>query len=127
VYKRGYELNVPLRVVTAAAEASEADTLAETFAFLQLNHPNVMVEAVKKAEEGDDLIVRLYETAGTRVQAELRPGFEVREAWQSDLMERKLEAIPVDDGEIVLTFAPFDILTLRLSISAGADKRGGDV
>lgn len=127
VYRRGYELNVPLQAVAADAESGEADTLAETFAFLQLIHPNVMVEAVKQAEDGDDLIVRLYETAGTRVRASLRPGFEVRKAWQSDLMEQKLEAIPVEDGEIGLAFAPFDILTLRLSVQAGTDRRGGEV
>lgn len=124
VYKRGYELNVPLQVV-AVPEGSSSDTLTEAFAFLRLDHPHVMVEAVKQAEEGDDLIVRLYETAGTRVHAMLRPGFEVQEAWLCDLMERKLEAILVEGGEIGLAFAPFDILTLRLSAPAGAAKGGG--
>lgn len=126
VYKRGYELNVPLQVV-AVPEGSAAEKLAETFAFLSLDHPNVMVEAVKQAEDGEDLIVRLYETAGTRVHTALRFGCEAREAWQSDLMENKLEAMPVEGNEIRLTFAPFEIITLRLTIPAGTAKRGGGV
>ncbi|MDQ0060239.1 alpha-mannosidase [Paenibacillus harenae] len=124
VYKRGYELNVPLRIV-AVPEGNAADTLAETFAFLSLGHPNVMVEAVKQAEDGDDLIVRLYETAGTRVHTALRLGFEAREAWLTDLMEYKLEAMPIEGDEIRLTFAPFEIVTLRLTVPAGTAKRGG--
>ncbi|MGO4373608.1 glycoside hydrolase family 38 C-terminal domain-containing protein, partial [Paenibacillus sp. MCAF20] len=126
VYKRGYELNVPLQVV-AVPEGSAAEALAETFAFLSLDHPNVMVEAVKQAEDGDDLIVRLYETAGTRVHTALRLGCEAREAWQADLMENKLEAMPIEGNEIRLTFAPFEIITLRLTVPAGTAKRGGGV
>ncbi|MDF2717968.1 MAG: alpha-mannosidase, partial [Paenibacillus sp.] len=126
VYKQGYELNIPLRMVSVPT-AEHGDGLADSLSFLQLSHPNVMVEAVKKAEDGDDLIVRLYETAGSRVHAALRPGFAVREAWHCDLMERKLDAVPVQDGEIGLAFAPFDVLTLRLAAPAGAAKGGGGV
>jgi alpha-mannosidase len=124
VYKQGYELNVPLRAI-AIPTAGDADKLTESLSFLKVSHPNVMVEAVKKAEEGDDLIIRLYETAGSRVHAEITAGFAILEAWQCDLMERKLEALPVRDGEIGLTFAPFDVLTLRLAAPAGAGKGGG--
>jgi alpha-mannosidase len=126
VYKRGYELNVPLQVV-AVPESNKTDKLAEMFAFLSLDHPNVMVEAVKQAEDGDDLIVRLYETAGTRVHTALRFGCEAREAWHSDLMENKLEAMPIEGNEIRLTFAPFEIITLRLTVPTGTAKRGGGV
>lgn len=131
VYKRGYELNVPLQAVAVEEEAGRealeaADALAGTFTFLSVDHPSVMVEALKRAEDGDDLIVRLYETSGTRVRAAIRPGFEFREAWVADLMERKLDAIAAVEGELSLDFAPFEVLTVRLSIPRGTDKRGGD-
>lgn len=124
VYKRGYELNVPLQAAAAVPDSDMGDQLPETFAFLTLDHPGIMVEAVKRAEEGGDLIVRLYETGGTRVQAALRPGFEIRDVWLCDLMEQKLEAVPIEGGEIGLTFAPFDILTLRLSAPAESAEGG---
>jgi alpha-mannosidase len=54
IYKRGYELNVPLRVVAVQA-SSGTGKRPESYSFLQPSHPNVMVETVKKAEDGDEL------------------------------------------------------------------------
>lgn len=117
VYKRGYELNIPLRAVDVP-QSGESGSLPAAQAFLRLDHPNVMVEAVKKAEDGDDLIVRMYETAGTNVQTPLYFGFRVEKAWLADLMEEKIESIPVDGGKVELTFTPFEIKTLRLTHQA---------
>ncbi|MCA0758160.1 alpha-mannosidase [Paenibacillus sp. N4] len=127
VYKRGYELNVPLRTsALAAAQAggpvSAAAMLPGAQSFLNTGHPNVMIEAVKKAEDGDDLVIRLYETAGARAEAALGSGFGFREAWEADLMERKLGALPAEGGRVPLTFAPFEIKTLRLTNPALVDK-----
>lgn len=125
VYKRGYELNVPLQTVAvpqAAEPESAASNLPASQSFLNPGHPNVMVEAVKKAEDGDDLVIRLYETAGARAEASLRIGFGFGEAWDADLMERKLGILPAEGGKVPLTFAPFEIKTLRLTNPALIDK-----
>ncbi|WJH33757.1 glycosyl hydrolase-related protein [Paenibacillus sp. CC-CFT747] len=83
--------------------------------FLLTGHPHVMVEAVKKAEKSSDLIVRLFETAGTRLQTTVTAGFPISEAWLSDLMENKLQPVEVKDRSLPLTFGPFEIVTLRLA------------
>jgi len=75
-----------------------------------------MVESVKKAEDGDGIMVRLYETSGTHAGTTLHFGFEVVEAWTTDLMENILTALPIDktSNTIALSFTPFEIITLRL-------------
>ncbi|TFE27530.1 alpha-mannosidase [Cohnella luojiensis] len=114
VYKRGYELNVSLRQAAADYSAGHGVKLPDAYSFLHLDHSNVMIETVKKAEEGDDLIVRLYETAGTRLQTKLRTGFEISEAWLADLMETDIDRLHPEDGALALSFTPFEIKTLRL-------------
>lgn len=143
VYKRGYELNVPLRLaapsmlpVTASAVSAasampsvssgtssaalkrQAAALAARQSFLLPGHPNVMVEAVKMAEDDGDVVIRLYETAGTYAQTTLRTGFDFEEAWLADLMEDKLERLAAEGRTIALAFTPFEIKSLRLSMPA---------
>jgi alpha-mannosidase len=43
--------------------------------FLSVDAPNIVVEAVKQAEDGDDLIVRSYETTGRETVATLKLDF----------------------------------------------------
>jgi len=133
VYKRGYELNVPLRLAarstlpttvsaTSATSAAIADEQRKPMAlqaeqsFLLPGHPNVMVEAVKRAEDGGDLVIRMYETAGKHVQTTLRTGFDFGEAWLVDLMEDKLEHLDAEGRTIALAFTPFEIKSLRLAM-----------
>jgi alpha-mannosidase len=63
--------------------------------FLQVDVPDVVVSAVKQAEEGNDVIIRAYETTGTAKRAR----FDLRFAhttWTAD-------------------FKPFEIKTLRVN------------
>jgi alpha-mannosidase len=117
VYKRGYELNVSMRTVADKASGF-AEKLPDTYSFLQSDHSNVMIETVKKAEDGEDLIVRLYETAGTHLQTKLKMGFELSEVWLADLMEAKIEQLHPEDGAFRLSFTPFEIKTLRLATAS---------
>jgi alpha-mannosidase len=59
--RRGYELNYPLLV--RQIENHQGD-LKEEFSFLDVEGDNVVVTAIKKAEDDNALIVRFYEWAG---------------------------------------------------------------
>ncbi|WP_169083532.1 alpha-mannosidase [Paenibacillus sp. PL91] len=114
VYKRGYELNVPLRSVRVNA-GDAASELPEAKSFISVDHPNVMVEAVKQAEDSEDLIVRLYETAGTRLKTKISIDLNRSEAWLADLMETPSDKLQAEDGAYQLSFTPFEIKTIRLA------------
>lgn len=118
VYKRGYELNVPLHSVRVTGGGT-APALPEAKSFISVDHPNVMVEAVKQAEESDDLIIRLYETAGTHLKTKLIADLNLSEAWLADLMEAPIDRLHTEDGVLRLTFTPFEIKTIRLARRRG--------
>jgi alpha-mannosidase len=62
------ELNAPPMVVL---EATHAGPLPRAAVFVAVDPPNVIVEVVKHAEDGDDLVVRAYETIGAAVTARI--------------------------------------------------------
>ena len=102
------DLNSPLRVVRGSLPAGTRRSLVEVDA------PQVVVEAIKRAEDSDATIVRLYESWGGRCTTRVRTTLPVTRAFLCDLLERETEEIHVNEGVIVLELKPFKILTLKL-------------
>ena len=107
--REGYRFNLPERTVPGSATVAP---------LVSVDHEGVIVEAVKLADDrSGDLVVRLYESRGTRATATLASGFPLASAIVTDLLER-----PLDDPSshqqlangVRLTLRPFQILTLRL-------------
>jgi alpha-mannosidase len=69
--------------------------------FMSVDVPNVVVSVVKKSEDGDDLIVRLYETAERATAANLDLGL-VNRRWTGSFrpLEIKTLRVPRNGGEI---------------------------
>ncbi|MFF9897900.1 alpha-mannosidase [Streptomyces longispororuber] len=102
----GLALNLPLRVARVADAAP----------VVRVDHPGVVVESVKLAEDrSGDVVVRLYEALGGRARALLTTSFPVAQADVTDLLERPLHPATTSSAGLALTLRPFQILTLRLS------------
>lgn len=123
VYRKGYELNCPLTVAEGSAAANDEAAAAAAEAaerrmlqLIQIDHPHVMVEAVKKAEDSDHLIFRLYEAAGTEASAAVSFGLECESIEETDLLERPIAALSENGSQVELRFAPFEIKTIRIGV-----------
>jgi alpha-mannosidase len=79
-----------------------------------VDRPNVSVEAVKKADREDAIVVRLCEVWGARGPVRITIGAPVTSATKTDLLERDTGEIPVDDGAIEITMRPFELVTLKV-------------
>jgi len=113
VVQAAYELNVPPRTTMTDAHAGSEPREAS---FIGIDAPNVIVEAVKQAEDGDDVIVRFYECAHAQVKTAVRFGFRVQSAAEVNLMEEGPRTLDVVDDAVEVAFRPFEIKTLRLSL-----------
>jgi len=88
--RAGAAFNLPMNVVSTDVHKGK---LPPSKGFLEVLTPNVMLAAIKKAEDSDALIVRLYETEGKDGQARVRivdlvkPNSPAREV---DLIEQPL-------------------------------------
>jgi alpha-mannosidase len=107
--------------VTAAALCFNAPLLlgpggsGEPRSWFSTDTPGLLVDTVKRAEDGDGLIVRLYEAHGARGVARVRVGLPFAEAWLTNLLEDRRAAAGVDGDEVVVPYRPFEIVTLALA------------
>jgi alpha-mannosidase len=99
------DLNTPLRVQRGQGGRRS---------LIEVDTPQVVVEAIKRSEDSDAVVVRLYEAWGGRCTARLRTTLPASRAHLCDLLEREREEVTVRDGELELAVEPFKILTLKL-------------
>ena len=72
----------------------------------------LVLDTVKRAEDSDALVLRLYEPHGGRGVCRVRvPGTSAR---RSNLLEQPGEPLTISDGAVVLPFRPWEIITLTV-------------
>jgi len=76
--------------------------------------PNVVIDTIKPAEDGEGWIVRFYESNGQRTDAKFTFGASISEAWHSNTLEDRLSKLSLSGDAITLSIRPFQIGTLRL-------------
>ena len=103
----GYRFNAPL-----AIGSSSRPITARSFAFV--DDPNLVLDTIKKAEDVDAIILRLYECHGARGIAKLKVDLPFKTAVYCDVLEREMASAAVKDGIIELPYTPFKIITVRL-------------
>jgi alpha-mannosidase len=111
VIHEGYALNVPLRAFPTSHHQGK---LPPSMSRFTVSSSNVIIEAVKLAEDDDSLILRLYEAYGQPTRAVLAARPMPDRAWLTDLLERNQQELRVKDGEIELQFHSFEIKTIRI-------------
>ncbi|HVU14462.1 MAG TPA: glycoside hydrolase family 38 C-terminal domain-containing protein, partial [Phototrophicaceae bacterium] len=110
VVQAAYDLNDPLilRPVSGGAGAKASAELVSVSA------PNVVIETVKQAEDGNGVIVRMYEDQRNRNKFALKAGFGVAKAYICNLLEENSDEIPVQNDQVQLDITPYQIITVRL-------------
>jgi alpha-mannosidase len=109
--RRGYELNDPL---TAQQIFPHTGTLPAEHSWASIENPNVTLTAIKKAEDSDALVFRMYEWAGTPTDVKLHIPPGATYAIETNLMEKPEGAHLNLSGDIVtVPIKPYEILTVQ--------------
>lgn len=109
--QQGYELNHPL--VAVPAEAHPGDKVARG-GFLYVDSENIVIETVKKAEDRDAVVLRLYEAYGQRNTASLAFARAPRRVSETDMMEEHGQPVRLKGNAVSLYFTPYEIKTLLI-------------
>jgi alpha-mannosidase len=112
VIEEAYALNVPL-IVREVKPA--AGPLPATHSFFRLEGGLAVIEAIKRAEDSDAVIVRFYEAAGSRGPVTVTTSLPMQKAWLADLLENEIEKLPIKKGRVKFDLKPFEIVTLKLA------------
>jgi len=118
--RHGFEYNYPL---TGIVTTVHAGSLPAEHSFASVSPENVVLTAVKKAEDAKGLIFRAYEWAGkdSTVEFHVPPG--ATGATVTNMMETP-EGSPLEvAGDVVKApIHPFEILTIRVDYPNGGPK-----
>jgi alpha-mannosidase len=112
--RRAYELNYKL---LAEQTEKHEGALAPEQSFLQTQQDNVIVTALKKAEDDGELVLRFYEWAGKEGDVELQLPAGADSASETNLMESSLGSLPLQNGSVVVHTKPYEIKTLKIQFS----------
>ncbi len=107
-------LNVPLKAVVAMPQ--ETTVVPETTfgSFVSCDREHVLVECIKQAEDGDGIILRLYESENRRGPAVLSFLHPLRKVQACSLMEVNEEDVPFEGNLLSIEVKPLEIQTYRL-------------
>jgi alpha-mannosidase len=111
--RQAYALNDPLRVF-ALPQPAEVNPSPPPGSLVSVDRPNVVIETVKQAEDGNGIVVRLYECMRQRGPVTLRTGFPLAGAWRANLLEENETELVHDDDSVEFSIKPYQIVTLRL-------------
>ncbi len=110
VIREAYALNQPLETVETVAQCG---SLPAEYSLVSCDRENVVIETVKKAEESDDMILRLYESFDSRgkVTVTVPEGFKT--AYLCDTLENEQKELTMTGNTVTLPYKNFEILTLK--------------
>ena len=116
--RHGYEYNYPL---TAEVTAAHSGALPATHSFASVGPESVVLTAVKKAEDANGLIFRVFEWAGKDATVELHVPPGATGATVTNMQETPEGSPLTVTGDVVKApIRPYEILTVRV------DYKGGD-
>ena len=79
---------------------------------------HVIVETVKPAEDGDGLIVRLYEAHNQRGHGTLTFATSILSAQECNLLEKQINGVCCQGNSLSFQVKPFEIKTYRVRLMA---------
>ncbi len=116
-YAQAHAFNAPFRAVTTGAHAG---ALPPTLSFIEVAPSALVVSTVKEAEDGEGLIVRLWNTQAEACQATIRFWHRPAAVKRCNLGERVLETLAVaEDGTVAVSVRGREIVTLRVQVDTG--------
>ena len=108
--KESYNLNVPLLALAAGTPGRQESLLS-------VDAPNIIIETVKESEDGEGIIVRMYEYENTKTHAAVTLGMDkkIKKVYECNLMEELEDnAVEYTDKEFRFLIKPFEIKTYKI-------------
>lgn len=99
-----FALNEPMQTVAGSMDLGYNS-------FLSIDNEQIEIDAVKKSEEGDAIIIRFHEFAGSKQKVTLKTGFTYQSYAEADLRERAIGE-SCTDQEITMEVKPYEIKTV---------------
>ena len=121
----GQDTQLNARFFNQPATAFLTDThfgkLGKEISFCNINTDKVIVRAIKKAEDSDEIIVRFNEGTNFKVKnVEFSLGDGIATAREVNAMEEQVGEATVKDGKLIFDIAAYEVKTFALTLKKSA-------
>lgn len=107
--KHAYELNQPLKFIKGMLKSEVKKQL------FKFNDANILVDAIKKAEDEDMIIIRFHDFSGSRQNVSIDSDYEITGWMETNLMEKPIENLR-NENSINVVVNPYEIKTLMIKM-----------
>lgn len=107
--KHAYELNQPLKSIKGMLKSEVKKQL------FKFNDANILVDAIKKAEDEDMIIIRFHDYSGSRQNVSIDSDYEITGWMETNLMEKPIENLR-NENSINVVVNPYEIKTLMIQM-----------
>lgn len=111
VHRAAYEFNYPLHVQIAKKVRGNEHIINS---FISTESKNIVIETVKKAENENAWIIRVYECMNCRKKVRFHFGLPLQKAWECTLMEEVQDSLETDGNSFSCEVAPYEIKTFKV-------------
>lgn len=108
--KAAYALNQPLRAIEGSINENIPTKMFD------FNDAYVLVDAIKKAEDNDMVVLRFHEYSGSRQEVKINSDYKIVGWMETNLMEKPMEELR-NESEINLTVEPYEIKTIMIKMA----------
>jgi alpha-mannosidase len=114
----GVAANDPLTVVFNPTKYLRP-SLPEQKSFFSVNAENVALSTMKKCEDDESVVVRLYEDSGKNVSARFRFATPLQSAQSTNIIEEEGKPVPFKQDELPLSLTHWSIQTFKVAPKFG--------
>ncbi len=115
-YHSGSATNQPL-IAVCGETVKKTEGLPETYGFLAIDQKNVIVSTLKKCDDDNNFIIRLYEMEGRDTEVRVTFPFKVAKAWVTDMIEENPREIQISGNTLVLKIGHNAIETFKVALA----------
>jgi hypothetical protein len=112
----GWEVHAPLVAAWVPAR-NEGPIEKPEGSFFSVDAPNVIIQAVKRAEDGTGIVIRLREIAGKPANAKITSPLFLTDSVTlalTDIVENELSSSSVPKDAVLVPMKPFEIQTIKI-------------
>lgn len=116
-YRKGavVEQGYALRELEARSISVQQGSFESNASVLSCDNSAVVMETLKPAEDGNGVIVRLFETYGDNAKAPVDVSHFGQIVSEVNMMEEAIAPLNAVNGKLQLEFTPFEVKTIRIN------------
>ncbi|MBN7574999.1 MULTISPECIES: glycosyl hydrolase-related protein [Clostridium] len=104
-------LNIPLLISRPNIRITVANKVTS---LIDLNAENIILETIKKAEDVNGTIIRIYEFENKLTEVKARLSIDFTKVIECNLLEEDISCIAEKTNEFSFTIKPYEIKTFRI-------------